>query len=278
MPELPEVETIRNELSPWLIGECFTDVCILDARIVATGPPDEFRQKLIGQKIEGISRRGKYLLFKLSNATSLIVHLRMTGSLLLDPIDAQRYVRASFDLTGGHHLVFRDSRRFGRIWLVDDVDSVVSKLGPEPLGDDFRPGVLGQRISRRSIAVKSALLDQGVVAGIGNMYADEALFAARIHPLTRASDLSEDELETLCHSIRTVLLEAIECRGASVDTYLRPEGAAGTAQCSFKVARRGGEPCAVCGSKIERVRIQNRGTYYCPGCQPIEPGSSRPRA
>ncbi len=274
MPELPEVETIRIELSPWLVGECFTDVCVLDSKILATGPPDEFRLKLIGQRIEGLARRGKYLLFHLSGGASLIMHLRMTGSLLLDPMDPQRYVRVAFHLTGGHRFVFRDSRRFGLIWLVEDVKSVVGKLGPEPLSDDFRPRVLGQRISRRSVAVKSALLDQGVVAGIGNMYADEALFAARIHPLTRACELSESELETLCHCIRTVLLEAVECRGASVDTYLRPEGKTGTAQCSFKVAHRGGQPCAVCGSTIRRVRIQNRGTYFCPGCQPIEPGSA----
>ena len=269
MPELPEVETIRNELSPWIVGQSFTEVTIFDARIVADGPPDEICRGLIGQKIENLGRRGKYLIFHLSNGKSLIMHLRMTGALLLNPKEVERYIRAVFHFSSGHRLLFRDQRRFGLIWLVDDVHTVVGKLGPEPLGESFDPGTLKQRLSRRRTPVKTALLDQGIIAGIGNMYADEALFAARIHPLRRANDLSAEEVQTLCHCICKVLGTAIDCKGASVDTYIRPDGERGTAHRDFKVAHRGGEPCSICGSTIERVPIQKRGSYFCPRCQPL---------
>lgn len=269
MPELPEVETIKNELSPWLIGQRFTDVCILDAKIVATGSHDEFRRSLIGQRIEVLSRRGKYLLFRLSSGRTLIMHLRMTGSLLLNPAQDQPYIRAVFNLCSGHRLFFRDPRRFGLIWLVDDADTVVGRLGPEPLGDSFTANMLALRLMHRRIPIKAALLDQGVVAGIGNMYADEALFAARIHPLRRAADLSCAELKTLCDCVQKVLVAAIDCKGATVDTYLRPDGETGTAHCDFSVAHRGGKPCLMCGSTIERVPIQNRGSCFCPTCQPL---------
>jgi formamidopyrimidine-DNA glycosylase len=152
---------------------------------------------------------------------------------------------------------------------VDDADDVVGKLGPEPFDESFTPGALGQRLSRHHISVKAALLDQGIVAGIGNMYADEALFAARIHPLRKADALSPEEVQTLHHCVRRVLQAAISNKGASVDTYVRPEGELGTAHFDFKVAHRGGEPCPICGSTIERVPVQNRGTYFCPRCQPL---------
>jgi len=197
------------------------------------------------------------------------MHLRMTGVLLLNPRGIDRYARAVFHLSNGHRLVFSDRRRLGLIWLADDADTVVGKLGPEPLDESFTPGTLGQRLSRHHIPVKAALLDQCIVAGIGNMYADEALFAARIHPLRKANSLSPEEVQTLYQSIRRVLGTAIGNKGASVDTYVRPEGELGTAHFDFKVAHKGGEPCPVCGSTIERVLVQNRGTCFCPRCQPF---------
>jgi len=269
MPELPEVETIKNELSPWVVGQSFTEVTIFDARLVCDGSVEEFRRGLIGQKVKSLKRRGKYLIFYLSNDKSLIMHLRMTGILLLNPKGVDRYARAIFHFSNGHRLVFSDRRRLGLIWLVDDANTVVCKLGPEPLDESFTPGVLGQRLNRHHIPVKAALLDQCIVAGIGNMYADEALFAARIHPLRRADDLSPEEVLTLYHCIHRVLEAAIDCKGASVDTYMRPEGELGTAHFDFKVAHRGGEPCPVCGSNIERCVVQNRGSYFCPRCQPF---------
>jgi formamidopyrimidine-DNA glycosylase len=165
--------------------------------------------------------------------------------------------------------VFSDRRRLGLIWLVDDANAVIGKLGPEPFDESFTPGILGQRLSRHHIPVKAALLDQSIVAGIGNMYADEALFAARIHPLRKADALSPKEVQTLYHCIRRVLQAAIGSKGASVDTYVRPEGELGTAHSDFKVAHKGGEPCPVCGCPIERALVQNRGTYFCPRCQSL---------
>ena len=275
MPELPEVETIRNELSPQVVGQRFTQVTIFDARLVCGGSAEEVRRGLIEKKIESLERRGKYLIFHLSNGRSLIMHLRMTGVLLLNPKDVDRYARAAFHLSNGHRLVFSDRRRLGLIWLVDDTNAVVGKLGPEPLDESFTPDILEQRLSRHRIPVKAALLDQCIVAGIGNMYADEALFAARIHPLRKADDLSPEEVQTLYQSTRRVLGAAIGSKGASVDTYVRPEGELGTAHFDFKVAHKGGDPCPICGSSIERVPIQNRGSYFCPECQRLSPGHSK---
>jgi formamidopyrimidine-DNA glycosylase len=269
MPELPEVETIKNELSPWVMGQSFTQVTIFDARLVCGGSAEEIHRGLIGQKVKCLERRGKYLIFQLANGKSLIMHLRMTGVLLLNPSKVDRYARAIFHLSNGHRLVFSDRRRLGLIWLVDDANTVVCKLGPEPLKESFTPDILGQRLCRHHIPVKAALLDQRIVAGIGNMYADEALFAARIHPLRRADDLSPEEVQTLYHCIRRVLGAAIGCKGASVDTYVRPEGELGTAHSDFKVAHKIGEPCPICGSNIERCLVQNRGSYFCPRCQPF---------
>jgi formamidopyrimidine-DNA glycosylase len=272
MPELPEVETIKNELSPWVVGQSFTQVNILDTELVCGGSAEEVRRGLIGQKVESLERRGKYLIFHLSNGRSLIMHLRMTGVLLLNPRGVDRYARAVFHLSNGHRLVLSDRRRLGLIWLVDDADTVVGKLGPEPLDESFTPGILGQRLSRHHIPVKAALLDQCIVAGIGNMYADEALFATRIHPLRKADALSPEEVQTLYQSIRRVLGAAIGSKGASVDTYVRPEGELGTAHFDFKVAHKGGKPCPVCSSTIQRVLVQNRGTCFCPRCQPSDCG------
>ncbi len=275
MPELPEVETIKKELSPWIVGQSFTEVTISDDRMVAAGSAEEIRRRLIGQTIETLGRRGKYLIFHLSNGRSLIIHLRMTGALLLNPEECGRYARAIFHLSSGCRLVFSDRRRMGLIWLVDDADTVVGKLGPEPLDESFTADILEQRLSRHRIPVKAALLDQGIIAGIGNMYADEALFAARIHPLRKANDLSGEEVRTLHNCICNVLRAGIECKGASVDTYVRPDGQLGTAHGHFRVAHKGGEPCPICGSTIERVPIQNRGSYFCPRCQPLTSGRSK---
>ena len=275
MPELPEVETIKNELSPWVVGQRFTQVTIFDARLVRGGSTEEVRRGLIGQKVESLERRGKYLIFHLSNGKSLIIHLRMTGVLLLNPREVDRYARAAFLLSNGHCLVFSDKRRLGLMWLVNDANTVVGKLGPEPLDESLTPDILGQRLSRHRIPIKAALLDQGIVAGIGNMYADEALLAARINPLTKADALSPEEVQTLYHCICRVLQAAIDNKGASVDTYVRPEGELGTAHVDFKVAHKGGKPCPICGSTIERVAIQNRGSYFCPECQPLSSGRSK---
>jgi formamidopyrimidine-DNA glycosylase len=275
MPELPEVETIINELSLWVVRQSITKVTILDSKLVCGDSAEEVRRGLVGHRIESLGRRGKYLIFHLSNGRSLIMHLRMTGSLLLNPKEIDRYARAIFHLSNGHSIVFNDRRRLGLVRLVDDADAVVCKLGPEPLDEGFTADILGQRLSRHHIPIKAALLDQCVVAGIGNMYADEALFAARINPLRKADDLSPIDVRNLHNCIRTILEAAISSKGASVDTYVRPAGELGTAHFDFKVAHKGSEPCPVCGGTIERCVVQNRGSYFCPSCQPIRPRRSK---
>ena len=273
MPELPEVETIRNELAPWIVGQSFTKVTVSDAKAVCGRSVSEIRRGLVGQKVAGLARRGKYLIFHLSNGNALIIHLRMTGSLLLDPREDGRYVRAGFCLSNGHRFVFSDQRRLGRMWLTDDADAVVCKLGPEPLDRRFTPNTLRQRLRQHHIPIKAALLDQCIVAGIGNMYADEALFAARIHPLRKADELSAKQAQILHNSIHEILRAAITNKGASVDTYVRPDGELGTAHFDFSVAHRGGKLCTVCGGTIERIVVHNRGTYFCPRCQRLRRGT-----
>lgn len=274
MPELPEVETIKNELVPWVVGQSFTEVAILDARLLFDGSGEEVRRGLIGQKVESLERRGKYLIFHLSNGEALILHFRMTGSLLLNPKEVDRYARAVFHLSSGHRLVFSDRRRLGLLWLVDEPNAVICRLGPEPLDESFGPDTLRERLSRHRIPVKAALLDQRIVAGLGNMYADEVLFAAGISPLRKADSLSLEEVQTLHNAICKVLQAGIGSKGASVATYVRPEGELGTAHFNFKVAHKRGEPCPICGSTIEWIAIQNRGTCFCLRCQPLSPAPS----
>jgi formamidopyrimidine-DNA glycosylase len=272
LPELPEVETIKNELSPWVMGRYFTQVSIFDSGLVPETSVEEFRHGLAGQTVKSLGRRGKYLIFNLAGNQSLIMHFRMTGVLLLNPREFDPYARAAFHLSNGIQVIFSDRRRLGVMWLVKDVGTVIGKLGPEPLSESFTAIILAQRLSRHHIPVKAALLDQSLIAGIGNMYADEALFAARIHPLKRADALSTEEIQNLHHSIRYVLQSAIGDKGASVDSYVRPSGQLGTAHFNFKVAHRYGESCPVCGNSIQRILVRNRGSYFCPNCQPLNSG------
>lgn len=269
MPELPEVETIKNELLPWVLGQSFTEATVSDAKLVPDRSAEEFQHSLVGQTVERLERRGKYLVFHLSGDQSLIMHLRMTGTLMLSPERADPRARASFRFSNGIQLVFSDLRRLGAIWLVEDAEAVVGKLGPEPLSESFTPHGLAQRLSRHHIPIKAALIDQSTIAGIGNMYADEALFAAGIHPLRKADALSVVEVEKLYHCVREVLSSAIAKKGASVDTYVRPEGQLGRAQLAFRVAHRRGQSCPVCGTPIKRIPVRNRGCYLCPCCQPL---------
>jgi len=270
MPELPEVESIKNELLPHIGGRRVSDVTLFWAGIVHQPSVEEFCSRLIGQRFTRATRRGKYLILSLSSGEALIIHLRMTGSLLIKPASAEpdKYIRAILYLDEEIQLWFRDSRKLGVMWLVEDANSIVGKLGPEPLETSFTSQLLAQRLNNRMAPIKALLCDQTFIAGIGNMYADEALFAARIHPLRAGRSLSPDEVERLHHAIQQVLLSAIAHKGASVDTYLRPGGEIGTAHFGFKVAHRlSGNFCPVCGTPIERIPIRNRGTYFCPKCQ-----------
>jgi formamidopyrimidine-DNA glycosylase len=267
MPELPEVETVKNELTPHIIGHTITAVTLFDEKIVRQPPVEEFNSRLIGEAITGVGRRGKYLLFSLTSGQTLVIHLKMTGSLWLKPPD--RFVRAVIHLNGGVKLYFRDPRKFGMMWLVDNKKSVTDKLGPEPLEAGFTAETLAKILGGRAAPVKALLCDQSFIAGIGNMYADEALFLAKIHPMRAGGSLSKEEVKRLYNAIRQVLAAAIGAKGASVSTYFRPDGQIGTAHFQFKVAHRRGESCPVCGTPLKRITVRNRGTYFCPKCQPL---------
>jgi formamidopyrimidine-DNA glycosylase len=269
MPELPEVETIKNELTPSVVGRRVTDVIIFWEKMVTKPSPDEFHNQLIGKKIAGLDRRGKYLIFSLSGGGALVIHLRMTGSLLLKHHSdvPEKFVRAIISLDGNLSIHFRDVRKLGKMWLEQSRDAIDRKLGVEPLSDRFTPKYLADYLGKRSAPVKALLIEQSVIAGIGNMYADEALFVARIHPERPGNSLFAEEVARLYQAIREVLTAAIGNKGASVDTYFRPDGSAGTAQSEFRVAHRGGQQCPVCGGLVSRITVRNRGTYFCPSCQ-----------
>ena len=266
MPELPEVETIKNELLVHVIGRRISGVTLRWEGIVRSPSVSEFTTGVIGREIRDLTRRGKYLFFHLSDGRVLVMHMKMTGSLLIDPADG-RFTRAILHLGDGRSLHFWDPRKFGVMWLADDESEVAAKLGPEPLDDDFTPEVLASLLEGRTAPVKPVLLDQSVIAGIGNMYADEALFDAKIHPLRPAGGLSGEEIERLHTSIIKVLRKALDNKGASVRNYIRPDGNPGTAHEEFNVAHGVGKDCPNCGSPIERIVVRGRGTYLCPRCQ-----------
>lgn len=267
MPELPEVETIKNALAPIIVGQSVVDVELFWQKALSKPSPDEFRRELIGQTLEGIRRRGKYFLFDLSDGKTMILHLKMTGALLFETNSDQKHITAIFRLNGTN-LYFIDQRKFGSLWLVKDEQEVIAKLGPEPLNGDFTPKILRDVTSRHGIPIKALLCDQHAIAGVGNMYADEALFAARIHPFKIAKDLSVSEINGLHNSIIEVLERGIRHNGASISSYCLPDGTKGMAHTQFRVAHRLGKDCLICGSSITRIKIRGRGTYFCPKCQP----------
>ena len=273
MPELPEVETIRRDLLSQLVGQSFESVVLGDAKVVHTPSSAEFCERIRNQKIEDVRRRGKYLLLPLSDGATLIIHLKMSGHLQFRalPEDAELRPRAVFRLDNGGELHFYDRRKLGMMWLADDEDKIVGKLGPEPLDSEFTAEVLGVALGRYNVAAKTLLCDQHVIAGIGNMYADEALFAARIHPMTKGRDLTPNDVKRLYTAIREILASAIVNGGASVDTYQRPTGELGFAQFFFRVAHRRNESCLDCSSPLQRIVVRGRGTYFCPICQVLKP-------
>jgi formamidopyrimidine-DNA glycosylase len=271
LPELPEVQTTINELKPFVIGKRIEKVDVIANKTIAEPSVDGFRKGLAGRKIAALNRRGKHLIFEMDNGMFLIVHLRMTGSLILKPAFAEpeKFIRVVISLNSGTAIHFRDVRRFGRMWLVKDKDTVIGKLGPEPLTPEFTPEVLGQILDNRKADIKSLLLDQTLIAGIGNMYADEALYYARIHPLRAANSLNRKETQQLHIAIQKVLNQGIRHKGASTETYIRPEGSKGEAHLEFRVAHQKGKECPVCGGPVERIVVHQRGTFFCPKCQKL---------
>ena len=273
MPELPEVETIRRRLAPVLEGATIERAEIADPRLTRPVDPALVADALRGERIEALDRRGKYLLWRLSSGRTLVVHLRMTGSLrhAADgelPEDAYR--RATLALDTGAAVGYRDVRRFGTWELLDEGHLrpyLDARLGPEPLAGSFTASRLAALAARRTTPVKAFLLDQRRIAGVGNIYADEALWRAQIHPLRPAGELSADELGRLHRALRAVLRKGIERQGSTLRDYVTPDGDGGAMQHEFHVYGRFGEPCDRCGRPIERIVVGGRGTWFCPHCQ-----------
>ena len=267
MPELPEVETIKNEVAPYAVGRKILAVDVLWDGMVKQPAVKDFIKKITGRKITGLSRRGKYLFFHLDQGEDVMVmHMKMTGSLLINP-ENSKYTRAILHLDGDVDIHFADPRKFGKMWLEENESSVTDKLGPEPLDEDFTEKTMANILKKHTAPVKAVLLDQALISGIGNMYADEALFDARIHPARPADKLTPAEVKKLHASIRKVLLKAIDKKGASVRDYVRPNGEPGTAHDEFVVAHGTGKKCPRCGGDIKRIVVRGRGTYICPKCQ-----------
>lgn len=266
MPELPEVETISNTLRPLLAGKMIRGVRVLWPRSVAQPSADEFVARLRGQRILETGRRGKFLVMRLSG-DFLLCHLRMSGDLVMRPAGAAAasHDRVVLELEGEALLAFNDARKFGRLWLVSDPLSVYGGLGPEPLDDAFTPQVFYDLLRGRHRQLKPLLLDQKWVAGVGNIYSDEALHLAKLHPLTPAHRLSFEQAEVLWRSLRAVLAEGIQRHGASIDWVYR----GGDFQNYFRVYQRAGQPCLSCGVLIERIVVGQRGAHFCPHCQPV---------
>lgn len=271
MPELPEVETIVRALRPLLQDRTITGVWNDWPRHIAAPNVAELQMRLPGSKIVDISRRGKYLVFHLDTPETLILHLKMSGHLAVVAADqpVHAHVHTVFYLDDGQQLRFRDQRKFGRVYLVEDAQTVLGDLGPEPLTPAFTAAILAARLHGRQRALKPLLLDQSFVAGIGNIYADEALFDARLHPQRTASSLSAAEVERLYAGIRRVLQLGIDREGASISLYLKPDGQKGEMQNAVKVFRRTGQPCYECGRPVERIVLGGRSTHFCSHCQPL---------
>ena len=284
MPELPEVETIRRQLEPHPLGARIEAVEVLDPRWTRPADPHEVEAQVAGRRIEALGRRGKYLLVELDGDLTLVMHLRMTGNLLLvdegevvAAVDAgdvspgeERFLRARFRLEDGRELRVADARRFGEAFLLGD-DQVegrfAGRVGIEPLSEAFTAAALEQMAAGRRVPLKSFLLDQSGVAGVGNIYADEALWRAELHPLSPAGSMRHEHAEALREGVVEALEAGLAEGGASIDDYRDSRGEPGTMQDEFIVHTREGAQCPRCGETIRRIVVSGRSTYFCPGCQ-----------
>jgi formamidopyrimidine-DNA glycosylase len=278
MPELPEVETIVRSLNSGcgsikpITGKTVAKVKLLWKRTLSGGSILTLRKRLIGQSVQAVERRGKFVVIQFKEQY-LLIHLRMSGDLRVEssidekgrPKPLQKHDRLVLEFRDGTRLAFNDTRKFGRAWLTKEPQEVLGKLGAEPLDPALTEAKFHRMITRCRRQLKPLLLDQTFLAGLGNIYVDEALFAARLHPLQNTSTLSEQQSGALLKAIRSVLRKAIRRNGASIDWVYR----GGEFQNDFCVYQRDGQPCPVCGTTIERMLVGQRGTHYCPHCQRI---------
>lgn len=271
MPELPEVETIARNLQKMVLGRSIIQVRVLYGKALEGATPEEFARDLQGQKINGIGRRGKYLLIDLANGRRLAAHLRLSGRMIVsaswEPID--KYVHVVFSLDNGQELRFGDVRKFGRIAFLGEREygALHRRLGVEPLSDDFSVEMLAEMLRGRKTRIKPLLLDQKFIAGLGNIYVDEALFLAGIHPAREARSISPEETARLHGAIHRVLTASIANRGTTLVDYRNADGSRGNNREMLLVFRRTGQPCPRCGTAVERLKLGGRGTHICPKCQ-----------
>jgi formamidopyrimidine-DNA glycosylase len=266
MPELPEVETIARKLKPDLVGKSIISADLRWPRTLALPSPKRFRDQIKGQEIIDVGRRAKYLIIQLSDL-NLLIHLRMSGDLLIknSTIRAENHDRLIIKLSDDKSLVFNDTRKFGRVWLTPRPEDVLGKLGPEPLSSDFTAQWLHAALHNKHRQLKPLLLDQTFLAGLGNIYTDEALHAAKLHPLAASDSITAKQAEALHEAIHNVLNEGIRRNGASFDWVYR----GGEFQNYFRVYGREDEECPVCHTKIKRIIVGQRSTHYCPKCQKL---------
>ena len=272
LPELPEVETIRQQLASKIIGATILGSTIHLGKVIKDPSPTAFADGIRGRRILSITRRGKYLIFGLTGGYNLVVHLKMTGQLVYEneggPLPRHTHLVLHLD-TG--RLRLTDLRQFGRVWLLPSAEtekrSGINMLGPEPLAPEFSEGDFIARLKKSRRSLKPLLLDQKVVAGIGNIYADEALYRAGLHPNRQAADLTTREAKVLYRAVKEVLREGVSHRGTSIRNYVDAEGRRGTHQEFLKVHNRAGRPCLRCGTLIQKTKLGGRGTYFCPLCQ-----------
>jgi formamidopyrimidine-DNA glycosylase len=280
MPELPEVETVRRQLEPALVGRRFEQVRIHDSRLVRPYEPAEVAAELEGEDVAAVERRGKYLIVRFETGRVLLIHLRMTGSLLCAPsgsLPDDPHRRAVVRLDDGSDVAYRDVRRFGTWLLLEPEEAgpyLAARVGEEPLETLFTAARLGERLAGRRTSLKAALLDQRTLAGLGNIYVDEALWRARLNPLRPAAGLDRNELRRLHRGIRTALEHGLARQGSTLRDYRLPDGSGGSMQDEFRVYGRRDEPCNRCGTLIARTQVAGRTTWFCPTCQPEDPAQA----
>jgi formamidopyrimidine-DNA glycosylase len=271
MPELPEVETIRRQIEPELVGRRITSMEVFDERLTRPVPPRDVERAVTGRRIESVERRGKYLMVRLEGGRWLVMHLRMTGNIVLgEPRSDVRFLRAVIWLEGGTTLLFTDARRFGTAVVLDDADVEAymnARAGVEPLSKRLTAERICELAAGRRAPLKSFLMVQDGIAGLGNIYADEALWRARLHPLSPAGSMRLEHCERLREGIVGALEAGLDNGGASIDDYRDARGAEGTMQDEFCVHNREGQPCPRCDGEIRRIVLGGRSTYFCPGCQ-----------
>jgi formamidopyrimidine-DNA glycosylase len=280
MPELPEVESVRRQLEPALVGRRFDRVEIDDARLVRPYEPAEVAAELEGERVATVERRGKYLVVRFESDRVLLIHLRMTGSFLRAPngsLPDDPHRRAVVTLDDGSDVAYRDVRRFGTWLLLEPGEAepyLAARVGDEPLDALFTAARLGERLEGRRTTLKAALLDQRTLAGMGNIYVDEALWRARLNPLRPAAGLDRNELRRLHRGIRAALEHGLARQGSTLRDYRLPDGSGGSMQNEFRVYGRRDEPCDRCGTLISRTQVAGRTTWFCLTCQPEEPAQA----